>query len=138
MAQRPGAFEERVIGILPKNNVTEQRFILKAVTVRGAKDKDPKPFLDIREYWFVNGPGEEPIPTKRGTMIHRERLGKAITMICGGVQPGELSDESAEIMSAVRYATGDSDPVMTVMRMLKSMSRDQVEEVITQATQEGS
>jgi hypothetical protein len=88
--------EERVLAILPKNDVTETRVVAKIITSRTPKaKKEPVPadFFEIREYWYVNGPTEEPVPTKKGTMIRRAIVHKAVVAILSDLRPDDVGDE---------------------------------------------
>lgn len=82
--------EDRVICILPKNQSIEQRVIVKGHQTR--KNRKLQAFIDVREWWFKDGHLEKPIPTKKGTMIHREHVVKLVTSMLGEMSPDEVTD----------------------------------------------
>ena len=130
MTQRPDAFNDQVIGTIPKNNAAEQRMTLKRVTNRGTSDL--KAFLEIREYWYKNGPMNEPIPTKKGVLIHRDKIPLALVYLLRALPDGEFAgnDLAEELVSLMRRATSGMDPVEIAVAMLKSMSAEDVDQVI--------
>jgi hypothetical protein len=127
-ASRPNAFEERVIATLAKNTVTEQRLTVKSTVARGATDRVP--FIEIREFWYKNML-EEPLHTRKGTMIHRKHIGVVMLALAREMNAGELSDIADELKAAINRATGEADPVATAVAMLKRLSNEQVDEVMT-------
>lgn len=89
-----GLFEDnvRVIGTLPKSSMYEQRVTFKHV----GSGRKLDPFVDIREYWFKNGPAEEPIPTSKGVMIKEEQVPKLIEYLLLGIADGSLDPAHAD------------------------------------------
>lgn len=96
-----GVFETDVIviGQIPKNNTIEQRVTFKRVAA-GHREK-PRPFVDIREYWFRNGPMEEPIPTNKGIMVKREDVPELIRMLLTGMADHEIGQKTTERLKAL-------------------------------------
>lgn len=88
--------DERVLTIIPKNNATECRVSTK--TTRNRKTKERQHFIDFREHWYRDGHLEEPLPTKKGTMIHRESIGKVCIAILTEMKSGEVSLEDIAAM----------------------------------------
>jgi hypothetical protein len=97
--------DENVILIIPKNAATEQRVTFKIVA--GARAAKPVDWIDIREFWFKDGPTEKPIPTRKGTMVKRTQLGRLVTALLRNVEPGELADHKDALLTAFRHATGE-------------------------------
>lgn len=95
MRQGIGVFEDnaRVMGSLPKNNVTEQRVTFKNVSA--GHGQKPQPFVDIREHWFKDGPAEEPIPTSKGIMVKEDQVPKLIEFLLLGLGDGSIDKELA-------------------------------------------
>lgn len=83
--------DERVISIIPKNRSIEQRVTVKKHQTR--KDRIEQRFIDIREWWFKFGATEEPIPTGKGTMVHRAHVPKLVLALLGELDPEEFSPE---------------------------------------------
>ncbi len=88
---------ERIILIIQKNATIEQQVAVKTVTTKGSKESQP--FIEIREWWYKFGPTEEPIPTKKGTMVHRENIPKLILALAGEMKP---EDVDAEFLASIR------------------------------------
>lgn len=99
--QGVGVFETDtvVIGQIPKNNTIEQRVTFKRVAA-GHREK-PRPFVDIREYWFRNGPTEEPMPTGKGVMVKREDVPELIRMLLAGLNDHEIGQDTTERLKAL-------------------------------------
>lgn len=90
--------EERTLLVIPKNSATEQHVSAKAT----AGSKGPNRYFEIREMWFKDGPTEPPIPTKKGTMIHRSLVARVINAILNDMQSGEIvAEDMAELRRAV-------------------------------------
>lgn len=87
-----GMFEDnvRVIGVLPKNNITETRVTFK--NVASNPRQTPQGFVDIREYWFKNVDAE-PIPTGKGVMVKEEQVPKLIEFLLSGLADGVIAEE---------------------------------------------
>jgi hypothetical protein len=100
--QGVGVFETDVvvIGQIPKNNTVEQRVTFKRVAA-GHKNK-PEPFVDVREYWFRDGPLEPPIPTGKGVMIKRADVPELVRMLILGLDDSEIDEAmTAKIKAAI-------------------------------------
>lgn len=82
--------DDRVILVMPKNDATEQRVVVKQYFARGSKD--PTDWIDIREWWYKDGPLNEPVHTRRGTMVHREHAPKMVIAILKEFSPEEAED----------------------------------------------
>lgn len=74
-APRDGAVvnDEATLLTVPKNSVTEIRVQRKRIISPKTKEAGNE-FLDIRQWWFKDGPMTPPIPTKMGAMIHWEHV----------------------------------------------------------------
>lgn len=100
MSQRNGMgmFEHdvRVIGVIPKSAQYEMHITFKSLS--SSPTQVPQPFVDLREYWFKDGPMEEPIPTGKGVMIKEERLSKVIEFLLLGMKSGSIDGETADML----------------------------------------
>lgn len=82
---------DRVLCVVPKNKTSEQRVTVKTHQTR--KTKMPQKFVDIREFWFKHGPMEEPLPSRKGTMIHREHIVVILIALLGDLDHEEVDGE---------------------------------------------
>lgn len=89
--------DERTIFTAPKNNQTEYQVRIKKHRTQGRDQVQP--FIDIREWWFKDGHLEEPLATRKGTMINRVHIPKLILALISEMQPDEVS---AEIIASMR------------------------------------
>ena len=89
-----GLFEDnvRVIGVLPKSSMYEQRVTFKHV----GSGRNLTPFVDIREYWFKNGPADEPIPTGKGVMVKEDQAAKLVEYLLLGIADGSIEPTQAD------------------------------------------
>lgn len=96
MAKIPQHFEERVLLTIPKNSTNETRVIRKHQFISAKKTHYH--FIDFREMWFNAGPTEEPLPTRRGTMIHREFIPSLIIALLKEMRDNsECDDEYCDL-----------------------------------------
>ena len=86
--RRPLVGDERVILTIPKNEATEQRVTAK--TTHAARGGEATPFIDIREHWFKDGPTSDPIPTRKGTMIHRNQVPRLVLALLREMKPDDM------------------------------------------------
>lgn len=101
--QGRGGFETNVVyrGGIPKNASYELRVITKDFA--GGHGAPAEPFVDVREYWFKDGPTEEPVPTGKGVMIRRGYLVRLLVILLkivtedDAVASTELVDECTRI-----------------------------------------
>lgn len=124
-----GGFETNVtvLGVLPKNSQYELHVRSKDFAPgHGAR---PSPFIEIREFWFRDGPMAEPKPTKSGTMIRREYFGKLLEILLGGLAPGDVTvDVGMNLIDKVVIVLGrqtgrPDDAILDVRRAVKKMIR---------------
>lgn len=100
---RPFEQETKVLLVMPKNAVTEQRVTSKRV----ASDRNSESeYLDMREFWFKDGPTSEPLPTSRGVMVRRDQLPRLIKALLGEAKAGELEDGGDELAALLARARG--------------------------------
>ena len=98
----------RVLSIFPKNSATEQRIMARSAKNRMTKELAE--FIDFREWWFKNGPMDEPIPTKKGTMVHRHNIPKVIVALLAEMRPDEVDREKLlEIRTQLARLEGKVD-----------------------------
>lgn len=90
--------DERVIFVSPKNRSTEYRITIKLQKTHLTEKMQN--FMDLREWWFKNGPLEKPIPTKRGVMFHREMVPKMIVALLCELKPDEVDKEVIDSIRA--------------------------------------
>ncbi len=98
-ANQPFVGQEDVLLTIPKNNVTETRVQFKSTATRASGQVQQ--FIDIREWWYKDGPTNEPIATRKGAMIHRHQVPKLILAMLQHMQPGELGDYGDKIAMEV-------------------------------------
>ena len=84
----------RVIFIAPKNQSTEIRGTVKKQKTQMTKNMQS--FIDLREWWFKSGPLEEPIPTKKGVMVHREHIMKLSIALISEMNHDEVMAEQLD------------------------------------------
>lgn len=106
MGREPFVMDDNTLVIIPKNALTEQRVMLKR-TVHKTDANKVAGFLDIREWWYKDGPTNEPIATKKGTMIHRDQIPRVILAILRGLIPGELGSLQDDIEAAAKALRND-------------------------------
>lgn len=99
--QGVGVFESNVVvvGQIPKNTQYEIRVTFKDVAA-GHRQK-PARFVDMREYWFREGPTEEPVPTKKGVMIKTESVPELMILLLRGLEDGSIGVKDAKIMKTL-------------------------------------
>lgn len=88
--------DDRVLCCLPKNNATEHRVMTKSAKNRHTKKSEK--FIDIREHWYRDGHLEEPIPTRKGTMVRRDQIGKMVAALLMEMKPGEVEGEDLVVI----------------------------------------
>jgi hypothetical protein len=87
---------ERHLTIVGKNASNETHVMAKQIEPK--KSNKNIDFIDIREYWFKDGPTEESIPTRKGVMIHRAHIVKVMNAILGDLDPKEIeADDMTEL-----------------------------------------
>ena len=123
-------FAQRVLGSLPKNRAYETFVLAKLINLKGQTGKGA--FIDFREMWFRDGPTEKPIFTRKGTMIRRDLMGKLINIIMRDLKPGEIDDEDLTEISGHVRRMGNVDKKAVVLKMLRSMGQDEVNDVISE------
>ena len=79
--------------MMPKNDATEQRVVAK--TTHSKRGGEPQKFIEIREWWYKDGPTGEPIPTRKGILIHRDQMPRLILSLVREINANELTREQA-------------------------------------------
>lgn len=81
----------KLLVTLPKNSVSE--FQVRTKTVRERASGETKHFIEVREWWFKDGPMSEPLATRKGVMVHRENIAALVAAFLGELHPGEVPDD---------------------------------------------
>lgn len=100
--------EERTLLTLVKSGNVDIRVEVKRHMTK--KNQIPQNFIDIREWWYAQGPDEPPVPKRAGVMLHREHMGRIIEAILKELAVGEISEEHLESISVEIERIGATEP----------------------------
>jgi hypothetical protein len=102
-----GDYNEQIIAVFPKNDTTEIRMAIKRVKTRATGRVQE--FIDVREYWFKDGPMAEPLATRKGAMVNRTNIGNLLRALILSLKDGELTEEEIAVILSKMETLGSKE-----------------------------
>jgi hypothetical protein len=86
---------------------SQQLRVVKKMYKASSGSEPAEPYFDIREWWFKDGSEMDPIPTKRGIMVHRKNALSLVLALVKNLTPADLTDDAMKALAQELFEEAD-------------------------------